>query len=683
MDSLPVQALARTVGSVKQVVSELGQQTEALNAISGRLSSGKIYAAMVGLINSGKSTTLNALVKQQVLPISVQVQTAAEVQLVHDPKLPEGQLVGRKRDGAWSTIATGVSNAYGQLISLNQKVRDGEPNPFDELVLNIRVPFLSSSAGLVLHISDTAGADEVGSPSVSLGVDLALEKFSAFIIVLNYRNLKSKAESELLMKLKALHPKLFHKQDRILLLVNAVDTYYSEGSKESISPAGTPHYVATYLKETLGLEIPETHIIPFSAKWALQARLCLVDPATMDDDLYDEAKLLFKRAQLGDVSKLHEPTVENKVTISKGLESFSGIVVVEEKLLAMLGQFGPKIICQSVVDDALKHVANLKVTVSERQKTLHINDKQAALNQQQKTIQALENVVSLNTPKLQNIPNNVTTSLQAQINSTLATLKGTICNQINAALAGHLSNVHNQEVIGTVSSRICSIKGAIVAPAKTEMANCWNTIMGIVRSTTATTLQATLTQFSSEIQTASANRFNLGLSNLGSVPPAPPLTIDLSADANPAVSDANLSSHVVSSTLTKYREVHHKKKKGRRKFGAAGPRHTVRWTTNEPYNVTVYSPNVPALQGAFASLVDTWIQQFRAVVNQAITNITSSASAAAVTSVNTALTQPRATLQTELQKHQTELQTSQKTFDSLSKMLEQLRIAAGELKVFD
>ena len=213
MDSLPVQALARTVGSVKQVVSELGQQTEALNAISGRLSSGKIYAAMVGLINSGKSTTLNALVKQQVLPISVQVQTAAEVQLVHDPKLPEGQLVGRKRDGAWSTITTGVSNVYGQLISLNQKVRDGEPNPFDELVLNIRVPFLSSSAGLVLHISDTAGADEVGSPSVSLGVDLALEKFSAFIIVLNYRNLKSKAESQLLTKLKTLHPKLFHKQD--------------------------------------------------------------------------------------------------------------------------------------------------------------------------------------------------------------------------------------------------------------------------------------------------------------------------------------------------------------------------------------------------------------------------------------------------------------------------------------
>ena len=683
MDSLIGQTLGRTVGSVKQVASELGQQAEVLNAISGRLSSGKMYAAIVGLVNSGKSTTLNALVKQQVLPMSVQVQTAAEVQLVHDHKVPEGQLLGRKRDGTWSTIATGVSNVYGQLINLNQKVRDNDPNTFDELVLNVRIPFLSSSAGLVLQISDTAGADEAGSPSVNLGVDLALESLSAFIIVLNYRNLKCKAESDLLTKLKTLHPKLFHKQDRILLVVNAVDTYYSEGNKESISPAGTPHYVASYLKETLGLEIPEGHIIPFSAKWALQARLCLANPAAMDDDLYDEAKLLFKRAQLGDVSKLHEPTVENKVTISKGLEAFSGIAIVEERLLTMLGQFGPKIICQSVVDDTLKHVADLKASVSKRQKTLHINDKQAAVNQQQKTIQALENVVSLNTPKLQNLPNNVTTSLQTQINSTLATLKGTICNHINAALAGHLSNVHNQEVIGMVTSRICSIKGVIVAPSKTEMANCWNTIMGIVRSTTTTTLQAMLTQFNSEIQTASANRFNLGLSNLGSVSPAPPLTIELSTDANPAVSDANLSSHVVSSALTKYREVHHKKKKGRRKFGAAGPKHTVRWTTNEPYNVTVYSPNLPVLQGAFASLVDTWIQQFRAAVNQAIGSITSSASAAAVTSVNTALTQPRASLQTELQKHQTELQTSQTTFDSLSKMLEQLSIAAGELKSFD
>lgn len=495
--------------------------------------------------------------------------------------------------------------------------------------------------------------------------------------------MKSKAESDLLTKLKTLHPKLFHKQDRILLLVNAVDTFYLEGNKESISPAGTPHYVASYLKETLGLEIPETHIIPFSTKWALQARLCLVNPATMDDDLYDEAKLLFKRAQLGNVSKLHEPTMENKVTISKVLEVFSGIGIVEERLLTMLEQFGPKIICQSVVDDTLKHVADLKASVSERQKMLHINDKQTALNQQQKIIQALENVVSLNTLKLQNLPNNVTTSLQAQINSILATLKATICNRINTALAGHLSNVHKQHVLSTVTSRICSIKGIIAAPVKREMASCWNTIMGIVRSTTATTLQATLTQFNSEIQTARANCFNRGLSNLGSVPPAPPLAIELSADANPAVSDANLKSHVVTSTLTKYREVHHEKKKGHRRFVLFGPKHTVRWTTNEPYNVTVYSPNVPVLQTAFSSLVDTWIQQFLKAVNKAIASITSSASAAAVTSVNTALTQPRASLQTELQKHQTELQTSQTTFDSLSKMLEQLSIAAGELKILD
>ena len=124
-----------------------------------------------------------------------------------------------------------------------------------------------------------------------------------------------------------------------------------------------------------------------------------------------------------------------------------------------------------------------------------------------------------------------------------------------------------------------------------------------------------------------------------------------------------------------------RKKKGR-KFLLFGPRRKVRWTTNEPYNVTVYSPNVPVLQEAFASLVDTWILQFRAAVNQAIASITSSASAAAITSVNTALTQPRASLQAELQKHQTELEMSQMAFNSLSEMMEQLSIAASELKSF-
>ena len=96
----------------------------------------------------------------------------------------------------------------------------------------------------------------------------------------------------------------------------------------------------------------------------------------------------------------------------------------------------------------------------------------------------------------------------------------------------------------------------------------------------------------------------------------------------------------------------------------------------------MYSPNVPVLQEAFASLVDTWILQFRAAVNQAIASITSSASAAAITSVNTALTQPRASLQAELQKHQTELEMSQTAFNSLSEMMEQLSIAASELKSF-
>ena len=50
--------------------------------------------------------------------------------------------------------------------------------------------------------------------------------------------------------------------------------------------------------------------------------------------------------------------MENKITISKGLEAFSGIGIVEERLLTMLGQYGPKIICQSVVDDTTLYIGS-------------------------------------------------------------------------------------------------------------------------------------------------------------------------------------------------------------------------------------------------------------------------------------------------------------------------------------
>jgi len=54
--------------------------------ISMNVADGRLQAGMVGLIKSGKSTTLNALMKTQILPEAMQPETAAEVRIIHSTR---------------------------------------------------------------------------------------------------------------------------------------------------------------------------------------------------------------------------------------------------------------------------------------------------------------------------------------------------------------------------------------------------------------------------------------------------------------------------------------------------------------------------------------------------------------------------------------------------------------------
>ena len=101
----------------------------ALDMISMNVADGRLQAGMVGLIKSGKSTTLNALMKTQILPEAIQPETAAEVRIIHSTRKEHknGLLLGDED----IEIATGSGKIHHLLRQYNEMARKGKRLPYD------------------------------------------------------------------------------------------------------------------------------------------------------------------------------------------------------------------------------------------------------------------------------------------------------------------------------------------------------------------------------------------------------------------------------------------------------------------------------------------------------------------------------------------------------------------------
>ena len=105
----------------------------------------QLEIGFVGLIKAGKSSTLNALIGREILPVSIQTQTAAgvEVYVVSDPSKPNGQLVGEYSSKQSDLVCNDVPDIEAYLRELNETVRESHCCPFSKLTLHIQVPLLA------------------------------------------------------------------------------------------------------------------------------------------------------------------------------------------------------------------------------------------------------------------------------------------------------------------------------------------------------------------------------------------------------------------------------------------------------------------------------------------------------------------------------------------------------------
>lgn len=421
-------------------------------------------------MKSGKSSVLNALLRGVVLPVSVQAETAVEVSIIHSTnnEHKSGVLFGETYDGIHEMIASGNDAIQETLREFNRISRNqsGEEEALSYDSLTLRTPFHflnETQLKFTLQISDTAGPNEAGAFDATLKSKLAMERLSAFIIVLNYRVMKDQGEVDLLTHLRDHHPHLLENHQRFLFIVNAIDAYYEDGNKYSIHPRDVPKYVQDYLKQTLGVIIPLERIVPFTAKWALKSQLWSENITNMTDGEYFDAMRLFSKFQGEEPPRqLRVPSEINKKVVVDGLKFFSRMAELEAKLYHMLGVNGPEILYKGAIDDAVQHVDALEEHIEREKEHCNLGATQTALKLQEDLFKEISSAIAANKQRRPQIQTEVERKITTDLNEWTFEITDSMYVQMNS-----LQVELNEQ----------NLESLILKPATDKMEKFWPTIM--------------------------------------------------------------------------------------------------------------------------------------------------------------------------------------------------------------
>ena len=338
-----------------QVVSDLLE-------MEAELMAQQVHVGFVGMMKVGKSATLNALLRKRFLPSAVQAETAIEVTITHDIHSPDGVLYIERFTNATEELAKGVPNILNNLEDINKKKRSKQ-NEYKKVWLNISIPFLSKlTKKFSLTISDTPGSDE--AVLESLGLESSIQQLAAFVIVLDYRKMKSDAEISLLKNLTLQHPTIFNTPERLLFILNHMNSYDEHRAfkiEKSIRPREAPKFVAEYLQELLQVKISSDQVIPYSAYWALESRICLDNPDHVDDSIIEEARIILRNQGQSDSA---DGESNDNIAMCKKLEKYSNILDIENRLVKLFVDYGHKVIDRNVAEKAMHDFTTLRSVIN-------------------------------------------------------------------------------------------------------------------------------------------------------------------------------------------------------------------------------------------------------------------------------------------------------------------------------
>lgn len=297
----------------------------------------EMVLAVVGTMKAGKSTTINAIVGQEILPNRNRPMTSVPTLIRHVPgktepvlhlehiqpvrnllitlqeKLatPAGQQVAQTLqqtgdtrelldiltdDGWLKNEYHGEEEIFTGLASLNDLVRlaaaMGTEFPFDEYAEVQKLPVIdvefSHLVGMdacqgTLTLLDTPGPNEAGQPQMEVMMRDQLQKASAVLAVMDYTQMNSKADEDVRKELNAIADV---SAGRLFVLVNKFD----EKDRNGDGADAVRQKVPAMLNSDV---LPASRVYPGSSRQAYQANRALhelrkngtlpVDEAWVDD----------------------------------------------------------------------------------------------------------------------------------------------------------------------------------------------------------------------------------------------------------------------------------------------------------------------------------------------------------------------------------------------------------------
>ncbi|EPB7773764.1 dynamin family protein [Escherichia coli] len=320
----------------------------------------EMVLAVVGTMKAGKSTTINAIVGQEILPNRNRPMTSVPTLIRHVPgktepvlhlehiqpvrnllirlqeKLatPAGQQVvqtlqqtGDTRelldilaDDVWlQNEYHGEDKIFTGLASLNDLVRlaaaMGTEFPFDEYAEVQKLPVIdvefSHLVGMdacqgTLTLLDTPGPNEAGQPQMEVMMQDQLQKASAVLAVMDYTQLNSKADEEVRKELNAIADV---SAGRLFVLVNKFD----EKDRNGDGADAVRQKVSAMLNSDV---LPASRVYPGSSRQAYLANRALhelrkngalpVDEAWVDDFIREAFGPMVEEGDWKDSTKVNK-----------------------------------------------------------------------------------------------------------------------------------------------------------------------------------------------------------------------------------------------------------------------------------------------------------------------------------------------------------------------------------------
>ena len=287
---------------------------------------------LIGATNSGKSTTLNALLRGRFLPTSSGSTTAQVLCIKHNPSIPDGELHDLTQDRESKLLASGIKNIYSKLDELNKSRRAAGNTTGNvsssKLELQVRIPFLCQQQEVNLEFYDTPGTSEDDESQIYKDARQVQDNMERLILVLSQDTALHKETADLLSRLRIRFPKLMS-QESLFVLMNKYDLFFDD-EHQSLEDQ------MCLISKTV--QIDNDHIVYYSAKLGLKARTW---QESADEDDYDDFRVQIQKMPgikkvVRELHKKKLPFIENVKELSRIAEDSSCICSVENLILPLV-----------------------------------------------------------------------------------------------------------------------------------------------------------------------------------------------------------------------------------------------------------------------------------------------------------------------------------------------------------